>query len=382
MKEKQSQEQIDFLAAILNSTPISVIAVNEDGKIEYINASTEKMYGYTSEELIGRNPVILYGGSDVEETWGRITAAIQNQGVWRGEMLNKRKNGEIFYIQMSFYALPDSDGKYLSLVGFQEDITDRKRAEEERKRIEEQFQQAQKMEAVAVLARGVAHDFNNILNIIHGHVSLLGRDITINETQNEHLERIEEMIHRGAGLVRQFLNFARGAKNKVSPIDLNSFIAESTEMFSSITSDIQIFSDYEQALWAVEADSGQIEQVLINLYLNAWQAMAEGGELYIKTANVTIDKTTGKSEKILPGNYVKVTVTDTGIGMDRETEARIFEPYFTTKAAGEGTGLGLTSVYRIIKEQKGFIEVFSVKDKGTTFIIYLPASSIAATKNK
>ncbi|HEB09606.1 MAG TPA: PAS domain S-box protein [Spirochaetales bacterium] len=374
MKDKQSQEQINFLAAILRSTPVSVIAVNMDGKIEYINVSTEKMYGYTSEELIGRDPVILYGGSEVEETWGRIMAGIKEQGFWRGEMLNKRKNGEIFYIQMSIYALLDSDGKYLSLVGFQEDITDRKRAEEERKRLEEQFQKAQKMEAVAVLARGVAHDFNNILNIIHGHVSLLGRDFTINETQNEHLERIEEMIHRGAGLVRQFLNFTRGTKNKISPIDLNSLIAESTEMFGSITSDIQIFNDYDQALWVVEADSGQIEQVLINLYLNAWQAMAEGGELYIKTANITIDKTAGKSEEILPGNYVKVTVTDTGIGMDRETEARIFEPYFTTKEAGEGTGLGLTSVYRIIKEYKGFIEVFSVKDKGTTFSIYLPAT--------
>ncbi len=380
MKEKQSQEQINFLAAILNSTPVSVIAVNTNGKIEYINESTEKMYGYTSEELIGRDPIIIYGGSDVEEIWGRIMAAIQSQGVWRGEMLNKRKNGEIFYIQMTMYPLLAENGDYLTLVGFQEDITDRKRAEEEKKRLEGQCQQAQKMEAVAALSRGVAHDFNNILNIIRGHISLLGRDITIDETQNEHLERIEEMIHRGAGLVRQFLNFVRGAKNKISPIDLNSLIAESTEMFSSITSDIQIFSDYEQALWAIEADSGQIEQVLINLYLNAWQAMAEGGELYIKTANVTIDKTAGESEKILPGNYVKVTVTDTGIGMDGETEARIFEPYFTTKEAGVGTGLGLTSVYRIIKEYEGFIEVFSVKDEGTTFSIYLPASTIAATK--
>jgi PAS domain S-box-containing protein len=380
MKEKQSQEQINFLAAILNNTPVSVIAMNKDGKIEYINASTEKMYGYTSEELLGRDPVILYGGSDIEETWGRIMAAIQSQGVWRGEMLNKRKNGEIFYIQMTMYPLLDEKGKYLTLVGFQEDITDRKRAEEEKKRLEEQFQQAQKMEAVAALSRGVAHDFNNILNIIHGHVSLLSRDITIDETQNEHLERIEEMIHRGAGLVRQFLNFARGAKNKISPIDLNSLIAESTEMFSSITRDIQIFSDYDQDLLIIEADSGQIEQVLINLYLNAWQAMAEGGELYIKTANVTIDETAGKSEKILPGNYVKVTVTDTGIGMDREIKVRIFEPYFTTKEAGVGTGLGLTSVYRIIKEYKGFIEVFTDKDKGTTFNIYLPASTIAATK--
>jgi len=374
MKEKQSQKQINFLAAILRNTPVSVIAVNTDDKIEYINASTEKMYGYTSEELIGRDPAIIYGGSDIEETWSRIIAAIQSQGVWRGEMLNKRKNGEIFYIQMTMYPLLDEKGNYLTLVGFQEDITDRKRAEEEKKRLEGQCQQAQKMEAVAALSWGVAHDFNNILNIIHGHVSLLRRDISIDETQNEHLERIEEMVRRGAGLVRQFLNFARGAKSKINPIDLNSLIAESTEMFSSITRDIQIFSDYEQALWTVVADSGQIEHVLINLYLNAWQAMAEGGELYIKTANVTISETPGNSEKILPGNYVKVTVTDTGIGMDREIKARIFEPYFTTKEAGIGTGLGLTSVYRIIKEHKGFIEVVSVKDEGTTFSVYLPAS--------
>lgn len=134
---------------------------------------------------------------------------------------------------MSMYPLLDEKGNYLTLVGFQEDITDRKRAEEEKKRLEGLCQQAQKMEAVAVLSRGVAHDFNNILNIIHGHVSLLGRDITIDETQNEHLERIEEMIHRGTGLVRQFLNFARGTKNKISLIDLNSLIAESTEMFGS-----------------------------------------------------------------------------------------------------------------------------------------------------
>ncbi len=149
-------------------------------------------------------------------------------------------------------------------------------------------------------------------------------------------------------------------------------------MFSSITSDIQIFSDYDQDLWIIEVDSSQIEHVLINLYLNGWQAMAEGGELYIKTANVTIVNsnvnTAVNSEKVLPGDYVKVTVTDTGIGMDRETKERIFEPYFTTKEAGVGTGLGLTSVYRIIKEYKGFIEVLSVKDKGTTFSIYLPAT--------
>jgi len=374
MKEKQNQKQINFLAAILESTPISVIAMNKDGKIEYINASTEKMYGYTCDELLGCEPVILYGGSDIEEVWDRITAGIKEQGAWRGEVLSKRKNGEIFYVHMTMYPLMDEKGNYLTLVGFQEDITDRKRAEEEKKRLEGQCQQAQKMEAVAIISRGIAHDFNNILNIIHGHVSLLGRNITIGETQNEHLERIEEMIHRGAGLIKQFLNFARGTKNKIGPIDLNSLIAESTEMFSSITRDIQIFSDYDQDLWAVTADSGQIEQVLINLYLNAWQAMAGGGELYIKTANVTIDKTAGKSEKILPGNYVEVIVTDTGIGMDRETKERIFEPYFTTKETGVGTGLGLTSVYRIIKEYKGFIEVFSVKDKGTTFSIYLPAS--------
>lgn len=378
MKAKQSQEQIDFLAAILRSTPISVVAVNKDGKIEYINASTEKMYGYTSEELIGREPAILYGGSDVEDIWGRITVGIKEQGFWRGEMLNKRKNGEIFYIQMTMYALLDEKGNYLTFVGFQEDITDKKRTEEERKRLEEQCQQSQKMEAVAALSRGVAHDFNNILNIIRGHLSLMARDLSLEKTQNEHLERIEGMVRRGAGLVRQFLNFARGAKKKISPVDLNFLIAESTEMFSTIASDLQIFSDYDQDLWIIKVDSIQIEHVLINLYLNGWQAMAEGGEIYIKTANaIIVDSsvnTAVNSEKIFPGNYVKVTVTDTGIGMDRKTKARIFDPYFTTKAAGVGTGLGLTSVYRIIKEHKGFIEVFSVKGKGTTFTVYLPAT--------
>ncbi|MBW2021213.1 MAG: response regulator, partial [Deltaproteobacteria bacterium] len=252
------------------------------------------------------------------------------------------------------------------------DITDRKR-------LEAQLLQAQKMEAIGTLAGGIAHDFNNLLMGIQGHASLMFLDIDPEHPHFEHLRGIEDMVKRG-----QLLGFARGGKYEVRPTDLNALIEKGSEMFGRTKKEIRIHRKFQKDLWTVEVDRTQIDQVLLNLYVNAWQAMPEGGDLYIQTENVTLDENYIKHFNLEPGNYVKISVTDTGVGMDEATRQRIFEPFFTTKGMGRGTGLGLAAVYGIIKNHGGIINVYSEKDKGTSFNVYLPRSEkeIAITEEK
>jgi len=245
--------------------------------------------------------------------------------------------------------------------------------EEDNKRLQAQFQQAQKMEAIGTLAGGIAHDFNNLLMGIQGRTSLMFMNIDSDHPHFEHLNGIEEMVKRGADLTRQLLGFARGGKYEVRPTDLNELIEKSSDMFGRTKKEIRIHTKYQRDIWTVEVDQGQIEQVLLNLYVNAWQAMIGGGDLYIETENVTLDEQYSKPFKVELGKYVKVAVTDAGIGMDDEKQQRIFEPFFTTKETGTGTGLGLSSAYGIIKNHGGIINVYSEKGVGTTFNIYLPA---------
>jgi CheY-like chemotaxis protein len=197
-----------------------------------------------------------------------------------------------------------------------------------------------------------------------------------------HIAGIEDMVHRGADLTRQLLGFARGGKYEVKPTDVNELIEKSCEMFSRTKKEIQIHKKYEQAIWPVEVDQAQIEQVLLNLYVNAWQAMLHGGDLFIKTSNVVLDEKYTMPFGVKAGTYVKISVTDTGIGMDKATQQRIFDPFFTTKEMARGTGLGLSSAYGIIKNHGGIINVYSEKGKGSTFNIYLAASTNEVTSKE
>ncbi len=236
------------------------------------------------------------------------------------------------------------------------------------------FRQAQKMEAIGTLAGGIAHDFNNLLMAIQGRTSIMLMDKDSAHPDFEHLMGIEDYVSSATDLTKQLLGFARGGKYEVNPTDLNKLIKKHNRMFGRTKKEISIREKYQENLWSVEVDRGQIEQVLLNLYVNAWQAMPGGGDLYLKTENVTLDENYVKPFSIEPGRYVKISVTDTGIGMDKATQERIFDPFFTTKEMGRGTGLGLASVYGIIKNHGGFINVYSEKGHGTTFNIYLPAS--------
>lgn len=252
------------------------------------------------------------------------------------------------------------------------EIEERKRAEEERAALEAQLSHARKMEAIGTLAGGVAHDFNNLLMAILGNVTLMQMESDPAHPLYKQLKTTEECIKNAAGLTRQLLGFARGGKFEVKLTDLNVLLRNTTEMFARTKREIRVHEKYEENLWAVEVDQSQAEQVMLNLLINAWQAMPGGGEIYLQTENYSGRGT--RTFALPPGKYVRISIADTGVGMDEATRQRIFEPFFTTREMGRGTGLGLASVYGIVKNHGGYIDVESQQGKGATFTLYLPAS--------
>ncbi len=256
-----------------------------------------------------------------------------------------------------------------------EEIEERKRAEKKRAELESKFREAQKMEALGTLAGGIAHDFNNLLMAIQGNTSLILVNTPPGHPHYEKLKNTEQYVIRGSELTRQLLGFARRGKYQVNATNLNTLITECIRLFGRTKKDVTVSFDFEQKPWIVDIDRGQIEQVLLNLFVNAWQAMPGGGNLSIRTENVTVDERKVKGLEASPGNYVKISVKDEGIGMDKNTIARIFDPFFTTKEMGRGTGMGLASAYGIIQSHDGFFEVLSQVGKGSTLSFYLPVSS-------
>ena len=253
-------------------------------------------------------------------------------------------------------------------------VAEQKKAQEERKRLEAKLIQAQKMEAIGTLAGGIAHDFNNILMGIQGCASLVLMRMDPSNPNYKHLKSIVRQVKSGARLTSQLLGYARKGRYEVRPIDLNQLVLESSETFGRARKDISVHCLLAPDLLPVDADQGQMEQVFLNLFTNAADAMPGGGDLVLRTSNVTHRDIRGGVYEPRPGNYVMVEVTDTGEGMDEATMKRIFEPFFTTRQMGRGTGLGLASVYGIVKAHNGYIEVESRPGEGSTFKVFLPAS--------
>ena len=269
----------------------------------------------------------------------------------------------------------DREGKLTGYSHSLKDIT-------ESKRLEAQLQHSQRMEAIGTLAGGIAHDFNNLLMGIQGHTSLISIHGKSNEACMRHVRGIEAMVERGSELTRQLLGFARGGIYELEPTDVNTLIESTCDMFGQTKREIKIHKKYKKDIWTVEVDRAQIEQVLLNLYVNAWQAMPDGGDLYLQTSNVVLDESYCRPFGVEPGKYVKISVTDTGVGMNKDTQQRVFDPFFTTKSMARGTGLGLSSAYGILKNHRGLINVYSEEGKGSTFTIYLPASDKKVTKRE
>ncbi|MGD8667827.1 MAG: response regulator, partial [Desulfobacterales bacterium] len=291
----------------------------------------------------------------------------------------RSKDGREIALELTASLLRDASGTPMGFRGVLRDVSDRKEAEAEKKKLEVQVQQAQKMESIGTLAGGIAHDFNNILMGIQGNASLMAIKTDASHPSYEKIKNIETYVENGTELTRQLLGFARRGKYHAITTDINDVIEKSAGMFGRTKKEVRIHLDLVPEIWTVEVDQGQIEQALLNLYVNAWQAMPDGGSLSLKTENVVLgaDFINSQPYKVEAGDYIKITVTDSGIGIDKETQARIFEPFFTTKEMGRGTGLGLASVYGIIKNHGGYINVYSDIGQGTTFTIYLPTSAEA-----
>ena len=277
-------------------------------------------------------------------------------------------------LELAISPMADSDGQTIGFRGVARDISQRIQGEREKKKLENQLHQAQRMKAIGTLAGGIAHDFNNLLMGIQGNVSLLLLEIDAGNSQYDSLKAIEQCVDSGASLTKQLLGYARGGKYVVSVININATMKRTSELFARTNKDIEIIHDYQEDVWTVEADQGQIDQVIVNLYVNARQAMADRKEIHIKTENVILTKDFTQAHGVVPGEYVKVSIRDTGSGMDKEVKEHIFEPFFTTRKMGYGTGLGLASAFGIIKNHKGIITAESEVNKGTSLFIYLPSS--------
>jgi signal transduction histidine kinase/CheY-like chemotaxis protein len=271
------------------------------------------------------------------------------------------------------------DGRIVRLQ-ISTDITSNKKLEEKRQRAEKQLQQAQKLEAIGTLAGGIAHDFNNLMMGMMGNVNLVMYELDSEHPHYKKLERIEQQIESGSKLTRQLLGYARKGTYEIRPIDINQLVEECAETFGRTRKQIRIHKNLEKKLWGTRADWTQIEQVLLNLFINAADAMPDGGDLYLRTRNCPHTKISGRPFRPKPGAYVAVKITDTGVGMPPEVRERIFDPFFTTKEMGRGTGLGLASAYGIVKGHGGYIDVSSTLGKGTAFTIYIPAVGVVDRK--
>jgi len=386
-REHQALER-QRLTQIIDFLPDATMVIDLEGRVIAWNRAIEKMTGVKARDILGKGDyeyaIPFYGE--------RRPVLIDLVGQWNEEIEEKyqyvKKAGESLisetfdslvkpggFLWNKASLLYDSSGEVIGAIESIRDITDMKK-------LEARLQQAQKMEAMGTLAGGIAHDFNNLLMAIQGHASITLMNKDSSHPDFEHLRGIEGHVESAVSLTRQLLGFARGGKYEVKPTDLNALIQKQNEMFGRTRKEITINSRYDENLWSVEIDRGQIEQVLLNLYVNAWQAMPEGGHLYLETENVVIGADYVKQFSVEPGQYVKISVRDTGVGMDKETREKIFDPFFTTKEIGRGTGLGLASVYGIIKNHSGFINVYSEKGHGSVFNVYLPASEKKVIEEK
>jgi PAS domain S-box-containing protein len=367
-----------------------VSLVDTSGAYQYVSPSYREILGYSPEDMVGLTGFSITHPDDLE----RITL-LYLEGLEQGwretsfETMIRHKNGHYVPMEIRVREVKDPQGKLVGGILTARDITKRlqleqehKQAEEEKRRLEERLQHADKMESIGTLAGGIAHDFNNLLMGIQGYTSLTLLTLDPDDPSCEKLRRIEEQVQSGAELTKQLLGFARGGRYEVKPADMNEIIEKSSSMFGRTKKEITIHKKYEKDIYPVEVDLGQMEQVFMNLYVNAWQAMPGGGNIYLETENVLLDEQQALTYTVQPGRYIKISVTDTGTGIDEKTKERIFDPFFTTKKMGRGTGLGLAMVYGIIKGHKGMIDVSSEPGNGTTFTIYLPASEMEVVKEK
>jgi two-component system, cell cycle sensor histidine kinase and response regulator CckA len=367
LEEKLAHSEKKYRDLVDNS-PVGIYRTTMKGKILFANQASADILGYDSAaDLTDVNIVNLYRHREDRE---KIVSKLCRDAQLINHTLEMiTKEGELKHILMS--ASLDHD----IMSGIFIDVTQQKLAMEENQKLQLQLMRAQKMEALGTLAGGIAHDFNNLLMGIQGNTELSLFNLEPDHSNNERLRAIEELVASGARLTHQLLGFARGGKYEIVTVDINSLLEKSTSLFNRTDKEIAISMKLEENVWAVDVDQGQIEQVFLNILINAGQAMPGGGDLYIETQNILRSEADVKPYAVPPGRYIRISLADTGIGMDEKTMERIFDPFFTTKKPEWGTGLGLASAYGIIKNHGGYITVKSSPGRGSTFTIHLPAST-------
>jgi two-component system, cell cycle sensor histidine kinase and response regulator CckA len=350
------------------------------GVMEYVNPAFEALTGYSREEAIGQTLGMLKSEHQTGELYDQMWDTVLAGNVFRGIVMNRKKNGETLIIEQALTPLRDGNGQSTHFISTGRDIT-------ERRKLESELQQSQKMDAIGRLAGGVAHDFNNLLLVISAYAELMLDSLADEHPLRRNVNEIMTASRRAADLTRQLLAFGRKQMQLLQVLDLNTVVGEIATMLPRlIGEDIQLVFAPGQDLGKVKADPIQIEQIVMNLAANARDAMPGGGMLTIETATVQVDESyVQRHSMVPPGDYVLLTVTDSGQGIGAEHLPHIFEPFYTTKEAGKGTGLGLATVYGIVKQNIGFVWVYSERELGTTFKVYLPqveslSGEVRATK--
>ncbi len=364
---KRDEAERKQLLAAIEQAGEAIVMTDDQGVIQFVNPAFELTTGYSREEAVGKTPRILKSGEQDELFYRDLWDTISGGRIWAGRMVNMRKDGTLYTEESTISPVRDDSGRVVNYVAVQRNIT-------EQLRLTAQFQQAQKMEAVGLLAGGVAHDYNNMLSVILGYTELALAKVEPAGLLHEDLEEIYKAAIRSVDITRQLLTFAR--KQTISPVvlDLNQSVQSTLKMLRRlIGEDIKLAWHPGLGLHPIKMDPAQIDQILANLCVNARDAITDVGNIIIETKNVVIDEDyCAQNVGVEPGEFILLTVSDDGCGMDNETLQHIFEPFFTTKQLGQGTGLGLSTVYGIVRQNNGFINVYSEPGNGTTFKIYLP----------
>ena len=357
------------LASIVDSSEDAIIGKDLKGTITSWNKGAEKIYGYTPDEVVGKNISLLAPPDRPDEIPGILRKIARGEMVEHHESLRVTKDGRLLNVSITVSPLRDARGEIVGASAIARDITGQKRAER-------QLHQAQKMEAIGRLAGGVAHDFNNILGIINACSEFLRDSVDPAADAAQYVDNIKNAIERGSSLTRQLLAFSRSSTVQPQLLDLNARLKDVGKLLRPLMGDdVEILIVSKSPTAVVEADPGQLDQIVVNLAVNARDAMPRGGKLILETGTAKFDEPLAEQrQNVPPGDYILLAVSDTGSGMDEATITRAFEPFFTTKEAGKGTGLGLATVYGIVKQSAGHILVYSEPGHGTTFKIYLPSA--------
>src|SRR3984957_3402754 len=366
--QQSTEESLRKLSRAVEQSADAVMITDRDGLIEYVNPAFEALTGYSHEEAVGRTPRILKSGAHSAGAYQELWQTILAGNIYRSILENRKKNGQLYYVEESISPVRDASGAITHFISNARDLT-------ERMRLEAQLSQAQKMDAVGRLAGGVAHDFNNLLTIITSYSELALDSVERGTPLDNKLQEILSAARRAAQLTRQLLAFSRKQAQALRVLELNPVIERIAKTLNRlIGEDIELNFIAGEGLGPVRADPVQLEQILMNLATNARDAMPQGGHLTIETSQARLDEEyVHRKHAIIPaGHYVLITVTDDGCGIPLEDMPHIFEPFYTTKSPGDGTGLGLATVYGIVKQNKGFVWPYSEVGKGTIFKIYLP----------